>query len=171
AMLRGDQEAMRRLHAAGAKQPKPIATSSFRERMAKLSQRTKKVVPGITVPDIAVTLDWYTSIGFKEIGRFEDDGVVNWGMLSFGKAELMLGIRRGEADNTNVSLWFYTDAVDELYQLLKARQLQAAKAALAGNPGVDAGIEFEEDIYDPFYGGRQFSIRDLNGYALVFYAE
>lgn len=170
AMLRGDQEAMRRLHAAGAKQPKPIATSGFRERMAKLAQRTQKCVPGITVPDIAATLDWYTSIGFKEVGRFEDDGVVNWGMLSFGKAELMLGIRRGDADKRNVSLWFYTDAVDELYQLLKARQLEAAQAALAGKPGAHAGVEFEEDIYDPFYGGRQFSIRDLNGYALVFYA-
>ena len=171
AMLRGDQEAMRRLDAAGAKQPKRIATSSFRERMATLSQGTNKVVPGINVPDIAATLDWYTSIGFKEIGRFEDDGVVNWGMLSFGKAELMLGIRRGEADNRNVSLWFYTDAIDELYQLLKARQLDAAQATLAGKPGAHAGIEFEEDIYDPFYGGRQFSIRDLNGYALVFYKE
>jgi hypothetical protein len=27
---------------------------------------------------------------------------------------------------------------------------------------------FVEDLHDPFYGGRQFSIRDLNGYTLVF---
>jgi hypothetical protein len=26
----------------------------------------------------------------------------------------------------------------------------------------------EEDIYDPFYGGREFSIHDLNGYVLLF---
>ena len=44
------------------------------------------------------------------------------------------------------------------------RVLEAAQAGRAG-------IEFVEDIYDPFYGGRQFSIRDLNGYMLVFYAE
>jgi hypothetical protein len=25
-----------------------------------------------------------------------------------------------------------------------------------------------EDIYDPFYGGREFSIRDANGYCLYF---
>jgi hypothetical protein len=68
-----------------------------------------------------------------------------------------------------MSLWFYTTEVDELYQLFKSRQLEAAEAALAGTPDDRHGIVFEEDIYDPFYGGRQFSIRDLNGYNLVFY--
>ncbi|HEX9501079.1 MAG TPA: ankyrin repeat domain-containing protein, partial [Thermoanaerobaculia bacterium] len=37
AMLRGDTEAMRRLHAAGAKQPPKLDSSSFRERMAQLA--------------------------------------------------------------------------------------------------------------------------------------
>jgi hypothetical protein len=37
-----------------------------------------------------------------------------------------------------------------------------------GQPADHEGIEFDEDIYEPFYGGRQFSIRDLNGYTLVF---
>lgn len=31
-----------------------------------------------------------------------------------------------------------------------------------------AAIEIVEDINDPFYGGRQFGIRDLNGYDLYF---
>ena len=65
----------------------------------------------------------------------------------------------GTAGPHDVSLWFYTDKVDELYRLFKARQLSDPQA----------GIVFEEELYDPFYGGRQFSIRDLNGYGLVFY--
>lgn len=36
AMLRGDREAMRGLHAAGAKQPKTIAPPSFKASMAKM---------------------------------------------------------------------------------------------------------------------------------------
>ncbi|PYQ57259.1 MAG: hypothetical protein DMF58_18715 [Acidobacteria bacterium] len=163
AMLRGDQEAIRLLKAGGAKAPKRVDTSNFRERVTKLAESTRKIVPGVSVPDIAATLDWYTSMGFKELGRFEDDGVVNWGMLSFGKAQFMLGMQ-GKPGEKNVSLWFYMDNVDELYQLFKARQLEAAQAGRTG-------VEFVEDIYDPFYGGRQFSIRDLNGYMLVFYAE
>ncbi|HYS54417.1 MAG TPA: ankyrin repeat domain-containing protein [Thermoanaerobaculia bacterium] len=163
AMLRSDQEAIGRLEGAGAKAPERVDTSSFRERVAKLAESTRKGVPSIAVPDIAATLDWYTSIGFKELGRFEDDGVVSWGWLAFGKAEFMLGMM-GKPGEKSTSLWFYVEKVDELYQLFKARKLESMKA---GQPG----IEFEEDIYDPFYGGRQFSIRDLNGYGLIFYQE
>jgi ankyrin repeat protein/catechol 2,3-dioxygenase-like lactoylglutathione lyase family enzyme len=170
AMLRGDQEAMRHLHAAGAKQPKPADSSGFRERMAKLSESTRKIVPAVAVSDIAATLDWYTSIGFRELGRHADDGVVNWGWTSFGKAELMFGMH-GNKERKPFSFWFYVDHVDDLYQLLKSRQLEAAQAVLAGRPGDHSGIEFEQDIYNPFYGGREFSIRDPNGYTLTFYQE
>ena len=153
AMLRRDQEATDRLKAAGARVPKRADISNFQERVAKLATSTKKGVPAIAVPDIAKTLDWYTSIGFKELGRFEDDGIVNWGMLAFGNAQFMLGML-GRAGEKPISLWFYMENVDELYELFKARQL-----------------EFVHDIYDPFYGGREFSIRDLNGYVLTFYEE
>jgi ankyrin repeat protein len=167
AMLRGDRDAMTRLHAAGATQPATLAPSSFRASMAKLASSIKKGVPMIDVPDIAAALDWYTSIGFTELGRYEEDGLVNFGMVSFGNAELMFS-PRGKPAPHDVGLWFYTDQVDQLYQLLKARQLEAAQASLAGAPGDYVGIEFVEDLNDPFYGGRQFSIRDLNGYDLLF---
>jgi hypothetical protein len=31
-------------------------------------------------------------------------------------------------------------------------------------------VRFEEDLFKPFYGGRQFSIQDNNGLGLIFYA-
>jgi ankyrin repeat protein len=166
-MLSGDREAMRRLRAAGAKQPQPIERSSFGASMAKMAESIKKGVPMISVPDIAAALAWYGSIGFKEIVRNEDDGLVNFGMVSFGKAELML-VLNGKPGAHDVSLWFYTDQIDQLYQLLKSRQLEAAQTALTGEPGNPGGMEFVEDLYDPFYGGREFGIRDLNGYNLFF---
>ena len=167
AMLRGDREAMSRLHAAGAKHPKTAASPNFKAAMAKMADSIKRGVPMIMVPDVARTLDWYTSIGFKERARYGDDGEVNWGMVAFGKAELMLSMH-GKPGPHDASLWFYTDQVDKLYELIKSRQLEAAKAALTGAPGDHAGIEFEQDIDDMFYGARQFSIRDLNGYILYF---
>lgn len=170
AMLRGDQEAMRRLHAAGAKEPEVLAPLQFGESMSKLARSVRKVVPMITVPDVAAALDWYTSIGFTEIARYADNGEVNFGMLTFGDAQLMLNMH-GKPGRHDADLWFYTDRIDDLYQLLKSRQLDAARAALAGDDSAQRGIEFMEDIYDPFYGGRQFSIRDLNGYGLLFYQE
>ena len=167
AMLRGDQEAMRRLHAAGAKQPAPIDVSAFTTKMNQMADSIKHSIAMINVRDVAQTLAWYTWLGFKEIGRNEDDGLVNWGMVSFGKAELMLNMH-GKPGAHDVSLWFYTNQVDSLYELLKSRQFEAAQAALAGQPGEHQGIEFVQHIYNPFYGGREFGVRDLNGYNLFF---
>jgi ankyrin repeat protein/uncharacterized glyoxalase superfamily protein PhnB len=167
AMLRGDQETMRRLHAAGAKPPAMAAPSTFAADMARLANSVSKGVPMIYVPDVRRALEWYTSIGFKELARYEDDGLVNFGMVSFGKAELMLNMH-GQRGSQGASLWFYTDQVDSLYQLLKSKQMSAAQAALAGEESIDSGIEFEQDIEDMFYGARQFCIRDLNGYELYF---
>ncbi len=170
AMLAGNDEAIRRLHVAGAKPPRSADSSGFTHAMVRLRDSIKKCVPTIMVPDVAAALDWYTSIGFQEMARYGDDGLVNFGMVSFGKAELMLNMhgRKGEHD---VSLWFYTDQIEPLYELLKARQLHAAQAALAGAPAEHDAIEFTEYLYEPFYGGREFGIRDLNGYNLYFMQE
>jgi len=168
ATLRRDREAMDRLQAAGAKQPKPIeapvSRASFRSGMAKMADSVNKGVPMIYVPDVARALDWYVSAGFTELARYEEDGVVNFGMVSFGKAELMLNMH-GTPGSHDVSLWFYTDNVDGVYQLVKSRRLESA---MSGEPAEHAGFEMEQDIEDMFYGVRQFGIRDLNGYVLDF---
>ena len=167
AMLRGDRQAMSRLHAAGARPPKTVETSNFREQMAGLAGSVKKGVTMIMVPDVARALEWYTSIGFREIARYGDDGDVNFGMVAFGEAELMLNMH-GSPGVHDASLWFYTDRVDDLYLLLKSRRLEAAHSQLTGQPGDNEGIVFEQDIEDMFYGARQFGIRDPNGYILYF---
>jgi uncharacterized glyoxalase superfamily protein PhnB len=159
ALARRDEEAVNRLNAAGATPPAPIDAAQFKAGMGALAASTNKLVAGLSVADIAATLDWYTSIGFTEVARYEENGVVNFGMVSFGNGEIMFGLM-GEPGRKGVSLWFYTDPVDQLYQLLKARQLSDPQA----------GIVFDEELYDPFYGGRQFSLRDPNGYGLVFYS-
>ena len=166
AMMRDDREAMRRLHAAGAKPPQTVETSSFSEKMAGLATSVKKSVTMIMVPDVARVLEWYTSIGFREIARYAEDGYVNFGMVSFGGAELMLNMH-GKPGVHDASLWFYTDRIDDLYQLLKSRRLEAAHLQLTGQ-SKDEGIVFEQDIEDMFYGARQFGIRDPNGYILYF---
>jgi hypothetical protein len=65
-------------------------------------------------------------------------------------------------------LWFYTDVVDDLYSLLKSRQI---RATLSGTAGEQMEIHFVEHINDTFYGARQFAINDLNGYTIFFLQE
>ena len=178
AMLRGDREAIRLLHTAGAKEPpgwefqrtdkrRSAAAVTFPAKMARMARAITKSVPMVRVPDVARTLAWYTSIGFKELGRYEDEGVVQWAMMSFGKAELMLTLG-GKDGSHDVSFWFYTSEIEELYRLVKSRQMEAAEAAIAGDPDAGEGVPFVQDLYNPPYGGREFGIRDLNGFVLNF---
>jgi hypothetical protein len=62
-------------------------------------------------------------------------------MAAFGKADLMF--MPGKPGKDEVRLWFYTDKVDELYAIFKARQLEVGQAALAGRQA--EGFEFFED--------------------------
>ena len=161
AMLSGDREGMRRLRSAGAQEPQAVVSVDFIAGMTAAASATTKSVTMIYVLDISRALEWYTSIGFKEIARFADDGVVNFGMVSFGKAELMLNLKPSTGSGQmapphDASIWFYTDRVDTLYQLLKARQFETGS------------IVFRQDIEDMFYGARQFCILDPNGYELYF---
>jgi len=76
--------------------------ADFTARMAAMAKSVTKGVPMIYVPDVARALDWYVSIGFKELNRFDDDGLVNFGMVAFGNAELMLNMHEGRRHTTSV---------------------------------------------------------------------
>jgi ankyrin repeat protein/catechol 2,3-dioxygenase-like lactoylglutathione lyase family enzyme len=167
AMLHGDREAMTRLHAAGAKQEDVAAPTNFTSAMQALAGSVSKGVTMIKVSNIARSLDWYVSLGFRELARYEADGVVNFGMVAFGGAELMLNMH-GSPGRHDASLWFYTDQVDALYRLLTSRQLEAARASMTNGPDAGEGIVFEQDIEDMFYGARQFCVLDPDGYELYF---
>ena len=123
--------------------------------------------PMFSVADMRATVAWYESIGFTVKDRYEDGGSLMFARVAFGNSEFALS-PGGNPGPRGVSLWFFTDRVNDLYQLFKARQLDATRRdALGSNPGLE--IRFDEDLYAPFYGGRQFSIRDLNGLTLIFW--
>jgi catechol 2,3-dioxygenase-like lactoylglutathione lyase family enzyme len=163
ALLRGDHKAIRLLRAAGAKEPPtPLEVPGpFREQMISAAKSLTKVAPMFWVRDMRATVKWYQSIGFTLSDEFEDSGDLVFARLTFGMGELTLS-PGGNPGPRDVSLWFFTDNVEVLYQALKRRQL--AEAATA-----EFEIRFDEDLYTPFYGGRQFSIRDINGLSLIFF--
>lgn len=160
ALLRGDRATIARLAAAGAKQPEIAARTEISTRMSDLGKSVKRIAPMIFVPDVAAALDWYRSIGFEEVSRYSDGALVNFGIVRFGVAQILINMN-GRAGEHDAALWIYTDKVDEIYRLLKSKQIDAVRT---GGPGID----FVEHINDTFYGAREFGIRDLNGYALYF---
>ena len=167
AMLGGDQEAMRRLKAAGAREPTPSAERDY--PMSSLASSVKRLAPMISVPDVRATVEWYKSIGFELEGAFEEEGVVNWAGVYFGGAYLMLVPSRDETVRRHdVHFWLYTNRVDDLYQAFKQRQLERASEELAGKSSSLPPARFQGDIYNAFYGQREFTIVDPNGYELTF---
>ncbi len=112
----------------------------------------ERVVPMIHVPDVAATVDWYSLIGFKAIRHNEEDGKINWALLSFGSSELMLnaGGKPSAGQRREVDLYVHAENVDDLYRRLKDR------------------VQVVEDPHDTFYGMREFIIRDINGFWVSF---
>lgn len=171
AMMRGDLDAMRFLKAAGAREPQPADTSKTEAEMDALRQSSyRQATPMLCVADPDAAVAWYQSLGFELKERIPPTGGIGWARMTFGKTDLMFQAR-GSRKGNQVALWFHTSRIDELYQMYKSRQLKAAQAALRGEADDARAIEFTEDLYSPPYGGRQFSVQDINGLELVFQSE
>jgi hypothetical protein len=99
--------------------------------LAEFGETVSKAVAMISVPNISESLAWYESIGFTVSNVFQEDGVINFGMVAFGHAQIMLSL--GEPGSIGASLWLYTTKVDELYEAFKKRQTD-----LQGETGLPA---------------------------------
>lgn len=115
---------------------------------------SQTVVPMIHVPDVRATIAWYTSIGFTLVRQGEEGegGEIVWAKLSYGNSELMLdsGGKLSADHRREVDLYITIDNVDDLYRRLKDR------------------VPVVVDLYDAFYGMREFAIRDFNGFWITF---
>lgn len=168
AMLRGDAEAMRRLRAAGATAPLARDEPSFDERIVALHQSVSRVDVMLRVADIRASIAWYQSVGFELRGTYGEDDAPNWAGLFFGGAYFMLVPGKTDRRPRDVSLWIQTTRVDDIYRLLKERQLERSRAILDGKTPSISEARFQHDLHDAFYGNREFTIVDPDGYELTF---
>jgi ankyrin repeat protein len=170
AMLRGDREAMRRLRAAGATEPELGVASP--QTISSLASAIGKLTPMLGVADMEGTVAWYRSIGFELAGSHAgENGRLDWASVKFGDAEIMFSPSGDpwRASTKGLSLWIHTKRLDDLYSLLRRRQLEQASAALAEDATDAPQLRFTLDLYTAFYGQREFGIRDPNGVELMFY--
>src|SRR5256885_16718119 len=112
----------------------------------------KRVRPMIHVPDVGVTMEWYKSVGFELVSTNEDDGKVDWALLSFGDGQVMFnaGGTVSSAARREVDLYINTDDVEGLYEKLKGR------------------VDVHKGLHDTFYGMREFIVRAVNGFWVTF---
>lgn len=112
----------------------------------------KTVRPMIHVTDVGATIEWYRAVGFELVRTNEDDGKIDWALLSFGEGQVMFtaGGEASSAARREVDLYVNTDDVNGLYDRLKDR------------------VDVHEGIHDTFYGAREFIVRDINGFWVTF---
>jgi ankyrin repeat protein len=168
AMLHGDVETMRLLKTAGAREPAAVDTTRSRQKIDALStSMAGQATPMLCVQDVRATVSWFMSLGFALDECVPNEAEMGWASISFGKVTLMVQHRVGRTHD-QIALWFRTTRIEELYDVLQQRQLDTARAALANRPSPWPETRFFENLYEPHYGGKQFSIADPNGFELVF---
>jgi ankyrin repeat protein/catechol 2,3-dioxygenase-like lactoylglutathione lyase family enzyme len=168
AMLRGDERAMRMLHAAGAAVP---SVDDLPGDVPGIGASIGSTSVMLSVPDVAATVAWYQAIGFELAGSHDDGERLDWASVTLGGAELMFTASGlpWQSEVRGVSLWFRTDRLDELYAMLKRRALEQARDLLAGDANGVPQVRITGDLYTAFYGQREFSIRDPNGVDVNFF--
>lgn len=170
AMLRGDREAMRILHDAGAREPELPAATTSPPAVSTLARSVVGLVPMLAVPDIDAAVAWYRAVGFELAGSNGEPGKLDWAEVVLGQARIMFA-SSGDAwreGSSGFSLWFYTNRIDDLYADLRRRQFDRSRAILAGHEPDTPEIRFRADLYTTHYGMREFAIEDPNGVDLTF---
>lgn len=170
AMMRGDQEAMRILHAAGAKAPEG-AGGALATPVSALAASIDLLSPMLAVPDMEATVEWYRALGFELTGSNVDDGRMDFACVQLGGVEIMFAPSTDQwrERTAGVNLWIRSSRLDDLYASLKQRQLERSRAMLAGEEPGTPEVRFTVDLYTAFYGQREFGVQDPNGVHLTFY--
>jgi ankyrin repeat protein len=170
AMLRGDREAMRILHEAGAREPELPTSGKPTTSGASIPRSVIGLVPMLAVPDIDAAVAWYRAIGFQLTGSNGGPGKLDWAEVALGQARIMFA---SSADawregTSGLTLWLYTNRIEDLYADLRRRQFERSREILVGSQPEMPEIRFRADLYTTHYGMREFSIEDPHGVDLTF---
>jgi len=123
--------------------------------------KLQSLTPNLIVRDVNKTLEYYTTkLGFTTIATVPEEGIFNWGMASRDGVSLMfqslhsiqedlpeLGIKQLGAPGT---FFIEMQGIDTLYQDLKGK------------------VEIIGDMRTTFYGKKEFTVKDIDGYFLTF---
>ncbi|HEU4880721.1 MAG TPA: VOC family protein [Longimicrobium sp.] len=108
----------------------------------------ERVHPGLSVPDLQAAIDFYTQkLGFS-LG-FTSGEPLTFAAVNLGEVQLFF--TQGAPSPEGCHVFFVVSDADALYAFHRA-----------------GGVEVVEEIADRAYELRDYAVRDLNGYQLVF---
>ncbi len=145
-------------------QPFRCYSQNWMERSAIGGTEMKSLTANLMVADVNETIDFYRDVlGFQLVMSVPEGGKFDWAMMSNGGAQIMFQA---------------IGSVTEEYPAFKDTEVGGSLVLFIVLEGID---EFHEsikdkakivvDLHDTFYGMREFSIEDNNGYVLTFAEE
>jgi uncharacterized glyoxalase superfamily protein PhnB len=121
-----------------------------------------KITPEFIVKDVDATIKYYENIlGFEIVAAVPEKGAKEWAMMKCGEAEIM--IESAEAAGaelphlasipekpSGVLLYIETENLADFWRKIEPQ------------------ADIIQKIHNTPYGAREFVIRDLNGFTLIF---
>ena len=120
-----------------------------------------KLTPNLMVEDVHRTIDFYRDVlGFELIASVPEEGTLNWAVMKCSSVELMfqswsslgndLPQLRKAMPPGPVLLYFDVESVQILRQQIEGK------------------VTLLKEIQTTFYGTKEFTIQDCNGFILTF---
>ena len=134
-----------------------ISTTSKKDKKMTIT----KLTPNLMVKDVNKTIEFYeTMLDFKMVISVPDTGSYDFAILSKDGIELMIQKRESFVSEIpqmcdsiiggSFSLYIDVDDIDAIYKKVKGT------------------CEILSDMHDTFYGTKEFSCKEINGYILTF---
>ncbi|MBU4210431.1 VOC family protein [Patescibacteria group bacterium] len=122
----------------------------------------KTLTPNIMVADVNATVKWYQdNLNFQFANQEESlDKPLDWAVMKAGNIQIFfqkeeslvkeMPILKGKKIGASLTFYIKVQDVQSLYNSVKEK------------------VEIVRDMRETFYGAKEFAVKDLNGYILVF---
>lgn len=140
-----------------------ISTKLLNEKEMEENSKMKfnALTPNLMVSSVNKTIDFYNEVfGFETAITVPEEGDLNWAMITKDSVRLMIQKResleedllifKNESIGGSFTLFIEVDDVEEVYNKAKGK------------------CELIEEMKTTFYGMKEFTVRDINGYVLTF---
>jgi uncharacterized glyoxalase superfamily protein PhnB len=142
-----------------------IAPSVFGQTKTQIPMNLKTLIPNLVVEDVNRTAEYYQrTFGFEIVMTVPDSGAFEFAMLKLDNVTIMFQSMKGfiealpEYKDQKVGgtlfLYFDVENLDKIYNKAKI-----------------ANADIVVDINTTFYGTREFTMKDCDGYLLIFAEE
>lgn len=123
--------------------------------------KLNKLTPNLMVEDVAQTMVFYKDIlGFELVMAIPEEGSADFAIMKHGEVEVMFQSRQSLSEEIpnfkeakiggSFTLYIEIEGIDDFFSAVKDK------------------AEIVQDMHTTFYGSKEFSIQDTNGYILAF---